>query len=297
MSAYSGRIPNPTMYTPVATITPANLCAPNEPKEYTVKNSSERYTRTYLQYNFGTPDQPKYGEPLFELQVCKGRVRRNNNGDPKLNLTITDEKDIAGLQQLHKAIALCIDKHKAKYSMKNFTPSQLDRVRAPLFYPQDKDGEPIVGAAPIVTLKINEKSKFKTLRPKLTPHGSPKYGPDGSVEVVEKVVDYETLLNKQLQCSVVFNVRDIFYTRGHDPIPTLLVRSCIVLKVEDSGDIAHTKSTIVASFLKENPDALSALLESEDATATEHADPDLLPSANNVDAYLGGDKDVIVTRV
>lgn len=89
------------------------------------------------------------------------------------------------------------------------------------------------------------------LRPKLTPHGSVKYAPDGSMEVAEKVVDHETLLNKQLQCSVVFNVRDIFYMRGHDSIPTLLARSCIVLKVEDSGDIVHAKSTIVTSFLKD----------------------------------------------
>ena len=45
-------------------------------------------------------------------------------------------------------------------------------------------------------------------------------------------LDASTLVGKRIECSVIFNARDLFHTRG-TPIPQLYVRSCLILKITD----------------------------------------------------------------
>jgi hypothetical protein len=129
-----------------------------------------------------------------------------------------------------------------------------------VFYSQDKEGNVIAGSAPIMSLKLNEKSRFKVIKPKLNAEKQPVLLADGTPDFEEEVVNVNTLLGKQVDCSVVFNPRDLYHTRGI-PIPQLYVRSCMILSITDSGDVEHGKSEMVRQFLQQNPDMLNTLAE------------------------------------
>jgi hypothetical protein len=247
-------------YIPVSQIDATKLSVPKEPLEIISKKSGEKFTRTYFQYNYGTAERPQCSEPLFELQICKGNIRKNEKGEIKLNLFITNQEDLAGLNQLNLGFALCIDKYKGRYGIRNFNPQNPGDLRGAVFYSQDKEGNVIAGSTPIMSLKLNEKSRFKVIKPKLNAEKQPVLLADGTPDFEEEVVNVNTLLGKQVDCSVVFNPRDLYHTRGL-PIPQLYVRSCMILRITDSGDVEHGKSEMVKQFLQQNPDMLNTLAE------------------------------------
>lgn len=252
-------------YIEASKIVAANLTAPNKPKEIISPSKNgqpgEKYTRTYMQYNYMTPKGVYAGEALFELQICKGKVKRNKKGVPKLNLTISDKDDLAGLAQLGVGFANVIYKWKGPLGNAKFDPNNPPSdFRGAFFYPVNEEtGEPIEGALPIVSLKLNEKSKFRTLKVKCDSNGIPIMN-NGIPDVEEESIDYTDLLDKTIECGVIFNARDLYRSAG-SPLPQLFVRSCMVLNITDSGDVEHTKSAMVQDFLRKNPEALNTLAE------------------------------------
>ena len=246
-------------YIPVTRAAGTNFSAPNPPKEITAKNG-EKYTRTYMTYNYGTVDRPYMAEALFELQICKGKVKKNKKGEYKLNLIIEKQEDQAGLTQVSLGFAICVDKYKNKFGLRNFSPQATGDLRGAFFYPATEDGEIIAGANPIVSLKINDKSKFKMLKPKINPETNEPIYIDGIPDFEEELLDYKTLLDKQLDCSVVINPRDLYRSSGM-PLPQIFTRSCMILNMSESGDVEHAKSDMVRSFLQQNPEVLNNLAE------------------------------------
>lgn len=247
-------------FIPASQIDASKLSVPKEPQEITSRKSGEKFSRTYFQYNYGTAERPLCSEPLFELQICKGIIKKNEKGEIKLNLLITDQQDLAGLNQLNIGFALCIDKYKGRYGIRNFNPHNPIDLRGPVFYSQDKDGNVIAGSVPMMSLKLNEKSRFKVIKPKLNAEKKPIFLPDGTPDFEEELIDVNVLLGKQVDCSVIFNPRDLYHTRGV-PIPQLYVRSCIILSISDNGDVEHGKSEMVKQFLQQNPEVLNILPE------------------------------------
>lgn len=250
-------------YISAANIIATNLQAPNPPKSITVtKNGkSETYTRTYLSYNYGSSARPYLAEALFELQICKGKVKKNKKGDIKLNLSITNEADLAGLSQLSLGFAYVVQRYKGSFGMQKFDPQNPGNLRGAFFYPAvEGTGEIIEGAAPIVSLKMNEKTRFKVLKPKINPETHEPIYINGIPDFDEEVIDYKSLIDKQLDCSVVINARDLYYSGGM-PLPQIFVRSCMILNMSDSGEVEHTKSEMVRNFLQQNPEVLNTLAE------------------------------------
>lgn len=249
-----------------ANIIANNLTAPNPPKAITITNKStgksETYTRTYLSYNYATPKGTFSSEALFELQICKGKVKRNKKGDIKLNLSISDQTDLAGLGQLSLGFAYVVQKYKAAYGQHKFDPiTNPGDLRGAFFLPAvEGTGEIIEGASPIVSLKMNEKTKFKVLKPKINLQTGEPIMYNGSPDYEEEPIDYLSLIDKSIDCSVVFNARDLYRSTGV-PLPQMFVRSCMILNISDSGEVEHTKSEMVRDFLMKNPEALNTLAE------------------------------------
>lgn len=242
------------------------LHAPNPPKDITVesKNSpgtKESYTRTYLSYNYGDEVKPYYSEPLFELNICKGRLKLNKKGVIKLNLTIKDQGDIAGLDQLSKGFALVVNKYKTKFMLKNFTPENPGELRGAYFHPVTEDGSIIAGSSPIVSLKMDNKTVFKSIKPRIDPTTkAPIMMPDGTPDFEEVIEDYKNLINKEIECSVIFSARDLYRSTG-TPLPQMFVRSCIMFSVSAAGEVEHNKSAMVTKYLRDNPALLDTLVE------------------------------------
>lgn len=254
------------------------LMAPSPPKDITVtKNGkSETYTRTYLSYDYGTPQKPVISEALFELRITTAKVKLNKKQEYKLNVIIKDDGDTHGLEELSKGFALVVEKYKNKYGLRNFDPNHPGELRGAFFYPATTDGELIAGAPPMVSLKMNEKTIFKILEPKIDESGNPVMMqvakidpitnktvmvPGDEPDFIETKIDYKTLVDKQLICSVIFNPRDLYRSTG-TPLPQLFVRSCmIVAPPTDNGEVEHSKSEMVRSYLQENPEMLNSLAD------------------------------------
>jgi hypothetical protein len=246
-------------YIPAANIIAANLKAPNQPREIT--QNGEKYTRTYLMYDYGVNGKPHIQEPLFELKVCKAKVKLNSKKKYKLNATVSDEADIAGLNQLGLGFVYAVDTHKLKFGLRDFSLQNNYGLRGAYFYPSNESGELIAGASPIVSLKMNEKTKFTLLKPKMDLEtDQPIYDELGPVYDLEPI-DYKTLLDKQFDCSIVISARDLYRSSGV-PSPQIFVRSCmIVSKPTESGEVEHSKSEMVRSFLQQNPDLINMMAE------------------------------------
>lgn len=249
-----------SQYIPVSAARAENIVAQNPPKDITAPKSGEKYTRTYLSYNYGTPQNPYYAEALFELQICKGVVKRNKKGALKLNLTVTDKADLAGMTQIDRGIAMTVDKYKNKFSLFNFNPNSPGDLRGCFFYPRTETGELIEGAFPIVSLKHNEKSKYSYCEMLKNSDGSYIVDDKGMPAYKEIPVDYKTLENKELMCGVVINPRDLYRSSG-TPLPQIFVRSCMIMSMSDKGEVEHTKSEIVRQFLMQNPEMLNTLAD------------------------------------
>ena len=83
---------------------------------------------------------------------------------------------------------------------------------------------------------------------------------NGIPECEEEPIDYRDLIDKSIDCGVIINPRDLYRSTGM-PLPQFFVRSCMVLNITDSGDVEHSKSEMVRSFLAKNPEALNTLAE------------------------------------
>ena len=259
-------------YIPVSAIIGTNLKAPNPPKEITNQASGEKYTRTYLSYDFGRPGKPEQSEALFEMQVCSAKLKLNAKGKYKLNAILKNEGDLAGFGQLSYGFALVVDQYKNKFGLRNFNPANPGDLRGAFFYPETIEKELIEGADPIVSLKIDDrKSKFSVLKPKVDLNGEAimeEYEAlDESGQLVkgtsqaysEEKVDFKTLIDKQFDCSIIVCARDLYRSAG-TPLPQMFVRSCMILSSPTaSGEVEHTKSDMVRKFLQQNPDAANTM--------------------------------------
>jgi hypothetical protein len=258
-------------YIPASSIIGTNLKAPNPPKEIT-SPSGEKYTRTYLSYDFGQPGRPVQSEALFEMQICNAKLKLNVKGKYKLNAILKNEGDLAGFGQLSYGFALIVEQYKNKFGLRNFNPSSPGDLRGAFFYPATLEGELIEGADPIVSLKLDEKkSKFSVLKPKVDLNGEPimeeyeainesgQMVKGSSQAYSEEKVDYKTLIDKQFDCSIIICARDLYRSTG-TPLPQIFVRSCMILSAPTaSGEVEHTKSAMVRNFLQQNPDAANTM--------------------------------------
>lgn len=239
----------PSTFISASRIVSANVSAPNPPKQYELKPPKVgKYSRTYLQYNYGTPQQPSISEPLFELAITNGTIRKkvkDGKTEWKLNLRISNKQDLAGLEQLDAGMRQVIFKYKGKFNLHSYNPDNDPSFRGSFFSPRDDNGELIQGADPIMSLKINDQSSFQAV-----------IDSKGNTEKV----DYHNLEDKTITCSVIFNPRDL-YSSGSAPSPQLFVRSCMIMSVSDKGEVDHNKSDIVRKFLQENPSMIDTLIE------------------------------------
>lgn len=242
---------------PVSQAVASKFVAQNPPKQINWNNSS--YTRTYFSYDYGRPGCPSYGEALFELKVTTASVKLNEKNKPKLNAVIEDPEDLQGLSQLSTGFAMGVEKYKAKFGLRAFTVANPGEFRGTFFYPA-KDGEVAEDAKPIVSLKLNDDSKFKLLNPKLDENDQPIMDAEGLPEFDIEIVDYKTIMGKRLTCSIVFNARDLYHSSGL-PCPQMFVRSCMILKSPKGGDVDHAKSTIVRNYLMQNPEIVNGLAD------------------------------------
>ena len=223
-------------YISASQIVGESLHAPNPPKEIQNARITEKYTRTYLQYNYGTKEKPYYAEPLFELTITNGTIKRNAKKALKLNLKIRDLGDLAGMAQLNLGFANVVNKYKGKYGLRNFSPEHPGDLRGAIFFPADESGIVIQGSDAICSLKMNEKTVFKILKPKA----------DGTYE--EETLEQDRLNNKSVTCSVIVSARDLYHATAL-PIPQLFVRSCLILSMTENGEVEHTKSDMVKQYL------------------------------------------------
>lgn len=267
-------------YISASAIIGTNIKAPNPPKEIT-SPSGEKYTRTYMSYDFGQPGRPCQSEALFELKICNAKLKINSKNKPKLNLNLKDESDLNGLGQLSYGFALVVDQYKNKFGLRNFNPSNPGDLRGAFFFPSTQEGELIEGADAICSLKLDEKkSKFTVLKPKVDADGQPimeEYeAPDETGQLVkysvqaysEEKVDYKVLIDKQFDCSVIICARDLYRSTGM-PLPQLFVRSCMILSNPTaSGEVEHTKSDMVRKYLQQNPDSAAAMNNLADQLAS-----------------------------
>src|SRR5665648_488855 len=222
-------------FIPLSACNGANLSAPNPPKEYkTQPPKTEKYTRTYFQYNYGTVERPTIAEPLFELQIASGIVKRNPKGAWKLNLRVKNEADRAGAQQLDWGVKQCVFKWKGKFGCYNFTVENPGDLRGSMFFGRTEDGEVIQGSDPIMSLKMDDKTRFKELRVNGTDPAT------GQVRYAEIPIDYKMLEGKSIECGVVFCARDLYHAQG-TTLPQFFTRSCLIFGVSDKGAVEHTK--------------------------------------------------------
>ena len=236
------------------------MAAQNPPKSIKAKNGEE-YTRTYFSYNYGSAQNPYFSEALFELQICKGVVKRNKKGALKLNLTVVDKNDLTGMTKVDKGMAAAVEKYKNLFGLFDFTVANAGGFRGCFFYPRvEGTGQLIEGASPIVSLKHNEKSTYKYCEMLKNPDGSLVVDDKGLPAYKEIPIDYKTLEGKELICGVVINPRDIYRSAGM-PVPQLFVRSCMIMSMSDKGEVEHTKSDIVRSYLAQNPEMLNTLAD------------------------------------
>jgi len=252
--------PKMSIYRVISESNGDRLAAQKPPQPLKAKDGSA-FTGTFFTYNYGDEQRPVWSEPLFELQICKGTVKRNEKGKMKLNLVVTDENDLKGMSNLFRGIATVVNQFKNIYGVFDFNPASPSGLRGIHFYPRDqKTGELVKGGQPIVSLKHNDKSKYSYLEILKNPDGSAAVDQSGQPAYNEIPIDYNTLEGRELQCSVVVCVRDLYHATGM-PLPRVYVRSCMVLSASEKGSVDHTKSETVRKYLAANPEMIATLYE------------------------------------
>ena len=255
-------------FIPVKFAISSNLVAPDPPKEHkTQPPKTDKYTRTYLKYNFGTPERANLGAPNFELSRCFARVKLNEKGKWKLNVNLKNQEDLKGLNQLYMASCVAVEKYKANYGLRSFTAANPGEFRGLYFHIQDKNsGQISEGSDPMMSFHIDNDSVFKIMEFELDETGNmivdaktgiPKYS--------ETPKDWHSLKDTSFECVPIFCFRDLYHNNaaGSLPIPSLYVRSCLLLTPPSKkNSVDSKKSTTVSELLKSaSAEELNALVE------------------------------------
>lgn len=255
-------------FIPVKSAISSNLVAPDPPKEHKAPApKTEKYTRTYLKYNFGTAERPNLGSPNFELSRCFARVKLNEKGKWKLNVNIKNQEDMKGLNQLYMASCVAVEKYKASYGLRSFTAANPGEFRGLYFYIQDKNtGQISEGSDPIMSFHIDNDSIFKVMDFELDGSGQMIIDPKtGIPKYTETPKDWHSLKDTSFECVPIFCFRDLYHNNaaGSLPIPSLYVRSCLLLTPPSKkNSVDSKKSSTVSDILKTaSPEELNALVE------------------------------------
>lgn len=237
----------------VSDVESAKYIAPNPPKTQKMQGASGTYIRMYTHYNYGTDQRPKCSEALHELKICNATIRSkdkdNGSVEWRLNIMLDDQDDIAGLEKVNQGIIGLVEKHHLKFGFKKFDRNNVEECYRPIFFfPSDKDtGELVQGARPILSLKINNNSKFQAM-----------VDAKGKTEVV-KHTDFKDF---HITCSLVFAVNNLYRSsNGGVIIPQTYVRDCIILNASPKGEIDHSNSEAVMAYLTANPEMVTTLAE------------------------------------
>lgn len=240
-----------SIFIPVANANADDLQAPNPPKEYQLPPpKTEKYTRTYFQYNYNG----RLSDPLFELSKTVANVKKKvkeNKTEWKLNLRLRSQEDIRGCAQLDMGVRQAVFKYKGKYKVNSFTVENPGELRGIFFYSRDDSGNIIEGTDPQMSFKMDDKTAFKKM--------NFEFGPDGQVVIdpatnlpkyTEEIIDYKTLENKSFECGLVFCLRDLYHSNGM-PVPQLFVRTCWVLSPPtERGAVDSKQSAVLKDFLQ-----------------------------------------------
>ena len=183
-------------------------------------------------------------EPLFKMQIAKGRIEkkiRDGKESLRLKLTIKNKDDIAGLCELNKGFRNSVFKYKRELKLPYFG---LDRdcgdvMHTIKFAKNEMTGEIISGAAHKLVLKIDDRSIFQ--KPRFV---------DASQEYVYNTIQAKDLLEKEILCSVIINPRHLIKW-GAPVIPQIFVRSCAVLDIKQI-EVEHTMGSDIKDFLDSN---------------------------------------------
>lgn len=239
---------------PVKSKMPVKVCDIEESKYYHAapprtcinRQAGITYYRQYIKYNYGTVDYPVLDTPLHELNICRGmiRMKKTNTGIQwKLNLTILDKQDLEGLKRISAGIKRVI---KSTWNESHgIVPELVDRtVQDVYFYPSDPNTKQrIVGADPMLSLRISDSSAFKAL----------------DKDMNDVPVDYTTLLNKRIECSVIFEINNICKATVFGP--QLYVKSCYVLSPDTGSTVNHSASDYLQQYIAKNPEAIGSIIE------------------------------------
>lgn len=255
-----------SIFIPVANVVAENLQAPNPPKEYTLPPpKTEKYTRTYLQYNYGTPEHPRLSDPLFELTKTVANVKKkvkDNKTEWKLNLRIRSQEDLRGCNQLDMGVRRIVFKYKGKYKVNSFTVENPGELRGTFFYARDDSGNIIEGTDPHMSFKMDDKTAFKKMNFEFTPDGQIVIdSATGLAKYTEEMIDYKSLENKSFDCGLVFCLRDLYHSNGM-PLPQLFVRTCWILSPpSERGSVDSKQSAVLKDFLQgANAEQLNTLM-------------------------------------
>lgn len=252
-------------FIPVSSAQAANLFAPSPPKSITYNNVT--YSRTYLNYNYGTPQSPKISGPLFEVKGT-ATVRKSSgdkkdgagsSGNPgkmtwKLNMRVSDARDLEGFRQLDQGVIAAITKYKGQFRQHDFDERDHSRVRAVCFRQTSDEGKPIEGADSILSLKMEmNKTAFYRLVFEFDMKGQPIIDPKTNVpKFTQKLIDYKSLEDMSFECGLVFSLRDLYCSNdpGKFPSPSVYVRTCWLTSQPISrGSVCVDDSFVIRDLL------------------------------------------------
>lgn len=244
-----------TTYTSMKSVKSENLVAPAPPKQVKDRSGQYPYKKTFLQYNYGTANKPKLDTPMFEMQRVRASVRCNtyppNKEQWKINFTLADEKDVRGCEEMDKSIAKIIERYRAAYRQTDFTADRPSGMIKTHFYVRNEDtGERIEGKDPLMSLKLNDYSKFYVVVPQYNDDGSVCVDKNDDPVVDERPVDYKTLVDTTFECGVMVNFRHL-YSNGTMPKPQIFCKACwIFSKPTQAKVIEGCKTQVVRDFLQ-----------------------------------------------
>jgi hypothetical protein len=219
-------------YIPAANIIGTKVLAP--PDLCIFETKSERHTKAYLSYNYGTEEEPNIDCPLFKLQITKGIIKINHRGKPKLHLYLNNTSDINGLSQLSLGFVHCVDKYKDKFNLRNFNPEHLGDLRGAFYYPMNEDGEVIPNTSARIDLKIGYQTVFQI------PTSDGYTG-----------IDIKMLIGRKILCSVIIHPNYLI-CYGGTPQPEIYVRSCIILDIIEKIEDCHAEDEDIKQYIHKN---------------------------------------------
>lgn len=205
-----------------------------------------------LYYSYG--NDARLNLPLFEFNIAQGQIIKrarseNSQYDWYLQLELVNQFDLEGLKKLDNAVSQHANKFK--------THKNSHQVDSCFKLITDKNtGSVIPELPPYILLKLNQSSKFRQLIPKVNNYGEIKINKKTNQPIYnEKIVDYNSLENKIITCSVIFCAKSLTINTS-SVVMRKMVHSCMFWNVREIGDIPHYKSKILSSFLSNNPQTL-----------------------------------------